>query len=234
MNYIDWVILAILLWGAWRGYSRGVLSVFTGVVGYLAGLAAALIYAKPLAFFLEKQFAVTTTTANRLGGMPPQSVMTMSTQGMGSGEMTKAVEGLSMPAFLKEQLLQQLPATGAANFGQAISHGLAVLLIQAAASIILILLATVLVRLLSGLVTRGIRYTVMGWANRVLGLVAGLAINGVILAVALGVISPLLVLKSGLQGGPLTGVAGVLDRSVLAPYLMQVFGAISAKLVGIF
>ncbi|KKM12827.1 hypothetical protein SY88_01780 [Clostridiales bacterium PH28_bin88] len=236
MNYVDWIIVAILLLGAWRGYHRGGINTFTGLVRYLVGLAVAAVYARPLAYLLEDRFGIITANSKRLAGMLPlpEPVIATSMGGVKAGELARSLEGLALPGFLRERLVEQVLTSRATTLGEAVSYGLAAMLVQAIVFVLLVLLVVVVIRLLSGVVTRGISHTVLGSLNRLLGTVTGVAVNGAILAVLLGLASPFLAQRGGPQGGSITVLADALDQSILVPYLVQVFGIISNKLIKIF
>jgi len=56
MNWLDWLIVAILAWSACQGLRRGLFISVAKTVGLLAGLAAAYFYHRPLADYLSARW----------------------------------------------------------------------------------------------------------------------------------------------------------------------------------
>lgn len=55
MNWLDLMILLIIGWSAWRGLETGLVAGLARLCGLFLGLAAALQYHTPLAFYLKEQ-----------------------------------------------------------------------------------------------------------------------------------------------------------------------------------
>lgn len=57
MSKFDMLLIAILLWGAYTGYKKGLIEGIAGVAGYLLGLLGGMAFYEPLAKYLNTTFA---------------------------------------------------------------------------------------------------------------------------------------------------------------------------------
>ncbi|MDA8146769.1 MAG: CvpA family protein [Thermaerobacter sp.] len=58
MNWLDWVIVAYVVWGVWTGLRRGFLSLLMTLAGYVLGLVVAAHYYLPVAAYLDARYSL--------------------------------------------------------------------------------------------------------------------------------------------------------------------------------
>lgn len=197
MNYFDIALLFILLLAAWQGYRRGILRAVAGMASYLVGLVVAWRYSPTLATWLDRQFGLGATLAQRWQESlrPPEIPL---------------IPGIHLPAMSSDG--------GAGPAGQAASF-----VVLALAFVILLIVAVVAVRWLTGLLTGILGHTPLGAVNRLAGLVVGTAVAVLVLGTALSLLTIVLPPGNG-------GLARAVASSVVAPYLMQGYAFLAGEL----
>jgi membrane protein required for colicin V production len=60
MNYIDIILIIILLWGAWKGFSNGLIISVASFLAILIGVWGAIKFSDYSAVFLTSHFTITT------------------------------------------------------------------------------------------------------------------------------------------------------------------------------
>jgi len=222
LNYLDWFIVLILVVSAWKGYRKGAVSILSGIIGVLLGLAVAFAYSRPLAVWLEKQFNATTALAlwisehvplpkPQAGGQPPFP-----------------------PWLLPGSWQDKLKETDPLLWEQTLAEGLAGFVVNALAFIVLVLLALILFKLGGRLITAIVSGTILSSLNRVGGLATGMAINILFLAIFWGWVSPTLLAQQESDLKWLQNLALAAKESVFLPYLAEVHMSVTSYLAGIW
>lgn len=200
-NWLDWILLLILLVAAARGWQRGAVREIGGLVALAVGLGVAVAYAPAAAEHFVRSFPL---LAERLASwLVGTAASSNGTANPLTASPLAEVFGLTLPV--------------GPLFGEWLSRGFATMV----AFCVLFLLVTGLVRWLSSLVSHGLNRTPLGIANRLVGFLLGGSIAAVFLGLGLSVVAFFFKL-----GGP-AAVEGpfraALNHSVLAPRLIELF-----------
>lgn len=224
MNFLDWFIVLILAASAWKGYRKGAVSILSGILGVFLGLAAALTYSRPLALWAEEMFKVTTALAGWINGKLPLP------KPAAGGQLASPFPHWLLPGSLQDKLQETDPAL----WGQTLAEGVAAVLIKALAFLALVLLALVLFKLGGRLITAIVNGTLLGSLNRGAGLVTGLGINLLLLALFWGWISPILLAQQESSLDWLQKLALAARESRLIPQLAKAHASITSHLAGLW
>ncbi len=206
MNTLDYIILALLGVSALSGFYRGLLSVLGGFARTLFALFIAVVYRNEMALYLEKEFGLITLLSQTMAEKIPQPAL----GGSPAGEFLPSIKALP---FVQEQLF---------NFAQ--------LIVVAISFVLLYIIISKGLRLIWKLLEAPFYKGVLGWINRVAGMLVLVAKNLLLLAVVLGVLVPFI--KSGVGMG-ITGIMNTslwIDQSWTAPYLLNLFAGMESLL----
>lgn len=228
----------MLALGAWNGYRKGLINTLGGMVGYIISLVLALMYSEAFAGYLDAKFHL----VQKISGWVTGFIPVPATGGVPAGPLTPqqvdgALEGIALPAFMKAQLAESLQDAAASgngaleNLAAAVGDRLASMLVEGLAFLILLFAVVFVARLLTRFITGQIHRTILGRLNRVGGLLCGLAINTLILAMLVGVIAPFFTVATSSGAGSSFGEA--INQSVLVPYLLQVFALVGSYVFGL-
>ncbi|MGB9663072.1 MAG: CvpA family protein [Moorellaceae bacterium] len=226
INYLDLLLLGGLIWGAWRGYRRGLINLAAGVLGYLVGLLVALNGAGPLARLFDEQWKVTARAGAWVAAhLPlPRLVLDQELSIPAIKQMDSLVAGWPLPGSLKAGLLTYLvDARGKdLTLGEALGGVLVFWLLKIVAALFLFYFSLWLLRRCGNWASRGWGFTPWG-LNRLLGLALGVGSQALYLSLFLGLVD--LGLKKGLivQFPFLEWAARQLTGSQLAPPLLDLF-----------
>lgn len=198
MNWVDWTIIALLAFGAVRGYSRGLVKSFLKAAGPIIGVTAAILYYQPLANWLNKTMGWSKTVS----AMVENSVNLPTTTMPGDNplvQLTRALGEMQLPPALTKTLVDQINQLSgltvqsiAVNVGRFVAELVSRALINAVAFALIVLTVKVAADLIVGLLSQGLGIG-GGDLDRLGGLAFGLLQSGLILAVVMALLAPLLV-----------------------------------------
>jgi membrane protein required for colicin V production len=208
LNWLDWVLLVLILLFALRGYSRGLVRELGGLAALLVGLAVAVPYAPRL--------------GEQLGRAFPLVVEGLAAQLSASAAGTEASANPLLTSPLGDLFGLGLPV------GTLIGHWLGYGVLTVIAFILIFLVVAGLVRWISSLASAAVNRTPLGVINRLLGLLLGGVIGAVILGLVLSLVG--FFLQLGAQPGAPGPWQAALKHSALAPYLQQWFFAVAMQL----
>ncbi|MGI6405019.1 MAG: CvpA family protein [Syntrophaceticus sp.] len=230
MNLVDGIFFLVLAWGAFRGFSRGLISMVCRFAGFLAGVWLAGRYYIPVADFL----------GNRLGleGLFTKIFIPLCAGGVpvGGGSPLASDAGSAFPPSLWASVDAIQSGISGVTSAQLMADSLvkliAFFLVFAAASICLGACLELLANVLTGIAN----VVLMGGVNRLGGLTLGLASNGLFLVVAVGMLTPLLYsLSLGFLGeGFRTALIDNWETSVMVPYFNESWGVAAQVLANLF
>jgi uncharacterized membrane protein required for colicin V production len=224
MNFLDWLIVIILAVSAWKGYRKGAVSILSGILGLFLGLAAALTYSRPLAYWAEEQYQVTTALAGWISEKLPQP------KPAAGGQLSSPVPEWLLPGSWQDKLAGVDPAL----WGQILAEGMAGFLVKVLAFLVVVLLALAIFKLGGRLITSIVTGTLLGSLNRAAGLVAGLAINILLLALFWGIIGPFLLTQQESSLKWMQELSLATKESRLIPQLAKAYTSISSHLAGLW
>ncbi|MBP8620386.1 MAG: CvpA family protein [Firmicutes bacterium] len=222
MNYVDIVILAILIVGFVKGFLKGFWASVLALAGTVIGLIGAYFLTAPLVGYLQKTWGVVSKVAawwdgafvflpNYAKPYDPNSVAEFF-QGIDSIEWLKPISALIKDHFLEVEAI----AGPGATWGEILPLLIAQILVASIAFfaliIILRLVWSLLARTFSGIAA-------MSLANRILGGILQLCLSAMWLSLVVGIIYPLVGL------GILEPIRDMLSTSHFVPILIAIYRA---------
>lgn len=233
MNLVDGIFFLVLAWGAYKGFSRGLISMVCRFAGFLGGVWLAGLYYIPVAKFLGIRLGLKELLTKILipfcaGGVPA-----------GSFPLFAPEAGSALPGF-PPSLWEPVHAiqsgisgvTSARLMADSLVKLVAFFLVFAVVSICLGVCLDLLAKILTGLA----HIVLLGGVNRVGGLAVGLVNNSLFLVVAVGMFTPLLYSMSlGFWGdGFRTALINSWESSALVPYFNKSWEVASQVLANFF
>lgn len=207
-NWLDWLLLLLLLVSAFRGYRRGAIREIGGLVAYIAGVLAAMAYAPKLAVYLVRAFPLLT---DRLAAWL-----------VGTAAASRAAANPLLTSPLGNLFDLGLPV--GPLIGQWLANGFMTVI----AFVLIFLVVLALVRWLASLVSAAFHRTPLGGIDRLLGLLLGGFLGALFLGLALSLAT--FFAKLGSAPGPEGPFRAALNGSVLAPQLTQLFAWAASQL----
>lgn len=192
LNSFDYLMIALLILSGVHGFNKGFLHAVGKLISLAAGVLLAVVYYEQFASYLQEYYGLADSVAEMLRNKIPITAMNM--------EHSALINGI--------------------NPGDAAS-GLAYLIIVAISFLVIFFISSKIIQMLwSGL------DSMFGWGwlsplNRLLGMLLVVSRNLIILSIILGLIYPALVLASGMGFYMMLSVTEALDKSIIAPYMLQ-------------
>jgi len=233
VNLVDGIFFLILAWGAYRGFSRGLISMVCRFGGFLVGVWMAGLYYIPVAKFLGTRLGLKELLTKIFiplcaGGAPAGSFPKIAT-----------TAGSALPGF-PPSLWEPVHAIQSGISGVTSARLMADSLVKLIAFFLVFAVVSICLgaclELLGKILTRLAHIVLLGGVNRVGGLAVGLVNNSLFLVVAVGMITPLLYSMSlGFWGeGFRTALINNWDTSVLVPYFNKSWEVASQVLANLF
>lgn len=217
MNWLDWLIIAVLGLSALQGLRYGLVASVAKLAGILIGLGVAFTYYRPFAEYLSSQWNMEEKILPLVEGLLKYlpSINTVP-PALSPGKLTSA---------------GMLTANNQLNpFGDYLTKLFASGVLDALSFLALLLVTVWVVNLAGRILTSIANITLMGPLNHLGGLVFG-AVNGLLVVmIVLTLISPFQL------SYPTTGTSlprGAFQDSKLLPYFVPLFNAINRPLPGI-
>lgn len=222
MNYVDIVILAILIVGFVKGFLKGFWASVLALAGTVIGLIGAYFLTAPLVSYLQKTWGVVSNVAAWWDGVfvvlpnyakpyDPNSVAEFF-QGIDSIEWLKPISALIKDHFLEVEAI----AGPGATWGEILPLLIAQILVASIAFFALI----IILRLVWSLLARTFsRIASMSLANRLLGGILQLCLAAMWLSLVVGIIYPLVGL------GIFEPIKDMLSTSHFVPILIGIYRA---------
>lgn len=191
---IDGIIVALLLFAAWRGYHKGLLHSFVGLLGNIVALALAFGLSKPIGQMINQQTDVVGKIALKIQGflpIPPElASVTASMEGV--GQLYSVLEGSILPETMKHNIIQgvqdQVTTLGAGIFNtmaQLVSQVLAQYLWQGLVFLGLWIILALVITLGSRLIVGTIHHIpLLGTIDRW----GGAIINSLLIGLTIGIL----------------------------------------------
>jgi uncharacterized membrane protein required for colicin V production len=213
LNWIDGIILLILLAGAWGGFRHGLILTLGRLLGFLGGIWLAGCYYLSAARFLgvqlglDKLFAgiLTPFTANISAAIPTFKVFSPG-----------SANGFPAPLWVPVNNAQ------AGIYGPTMAQSLALAIVKVIAFLLIMALVSYLVMLVASLLSGVVRHLMLGGFDRLGGVGIGLVTRVLELAVVIGLLTPVVLgLSMGIpeQGGLLQSFYQAWHSSALVPLL---------------
>lgn len=229
MNWVDFAIAAMVLFGAWSGYRKGFLVAFSKLAGYILGFIGALAFYKPFAGFLGGTCGLEPTvvkTVARVVSLPDQIQQTP-IQNLSLAKVQGVLDSMALPVMYKKQVGAMVLELGTITkradvftISDALYHLVAGVILQILAFIILIFL----IELVTALILKGVAslmsYTPAGVLDKGAGLILGSTKSILVVTVMLAVVNPILSIGSMDQAGLLGQLSSGVQGSQFSSYLL--------------
>lgn len=231
MNLLDGIILLLLVVAACRGFRRGLIGSAGSFLGFLAGVWLAGRWYIPFAKILGENLGLKELFARIFmpfcAGIPVAG---------GSGGLPFAVGGSRMPGF-PPSLWEPIQALNSGINGTTVARLLSDSLLKLLAFFLIFILAFWFLGVLARILTRVADLVLLGWVNRLGGLVLGILTGALLVVVAVGMLTPVVFgIALGLPGADSLRVA-ILNNwhtSVLLPYCSNSWWLVSLVLAHVF
>lgn len=226
LTLLDYVLVALIAWGALNGLRRGLLSIVVGLAGTLLAWYLAARYAPSLARWLNSTQGWVSSTAHYLAGrIPlPAGVAGLPLSTIKPDALPVVMGQLPLPAAL-QKATAEAAASAMANaatlhlftLGDLVYYSLASLVWTGITFFVIMAVATGLANAVARQMTRALEGTPLSLANQLAGAALGAAETLVVLVVAAGLLVPLLHLLRW------PALQKVLSGSQLLPYFAAWF-----------
>ncbi len=228
LNWVDVIILLILLAGAWGGFRRGLILTAGGLLGFLGGIWLAGQYYHTAAQFLGVQLGLDNLFARILAPFTANIPAATSTIQLFSTGLSKG-----FPASL------WVPVSNAQAgiYGSTMAHSLALAIVNVIAFLLIMVLVSWLVMMVASFLSRAVHILMLGGLDRLGGVGLGLATRVLELAVVIGLLTPVVLgLSMGIpeQGGLLQSLSLGWHQSVLIPFFNGTWNTMVAPVLKSF
>jgi uncharacterized membrane protein required for colicin V production len=210
MNWLDWLMLLIIFFSAWRGLHTGFIASAAGLAGLVLGLAAAFIGYAPLALYMENRWGWGGAIATFINDKLPLSVLDELIKNDYMNNLQITVPGVKATGYITNMVYQA---------AMSILEIISFLLLLVAVS----LLVKIVLRMFSGAVA----HTFFSPLDRFGGLLLGVVRGLVIITLMAILLEPLLATGAA----PVQGDPGFLGRAVagsaLMPYVWHILNILN-------
>jgi len=227
LTWLDWVVAVIILWGAVRGFRRGLVAELVGLAGTVLTFVAAIYYSPALVQWANARWGILASLASFFAqhiNIPEAAAWQQLSQdplqriGAGIGQ-------LNIPSALKQGLLDQIQGLAAMaraehlnTVGEVLFYGLATLAAAAAAFLLLLAAGRIITHIVAG-VAHHIGGASLGFLDNLAGAVIGLTEYTVVMIVLAGLLMPFL---AGV-GNTWAPLGNAVNHSILLKYLGGAF-----------
>ncbi|MGB9749889.1 MAG: CvpA family protein [Caldisericia bacterium] len=108
MNFLDGVIILVLIFASFLGYKKGILKTIISIAGFILSIYLAYRFSSNLTLFLENRMNFVTNIKNYIAShinLPPETKIVPST----IENLKLYISNLFLPKFFKSWLLENLP-----------------------------------------------------------------------------------------------------------------------------
>jgi uncharacterized membrane protein required for colicin V production len=226
-NWLDVVLVLVVLYGIYRGFRAGFIRMILGLAGVALGFWGAATWSPALVAYSENKFRWVTSFSlvTRKYISIPLEVATKPLKDLNPAELVRTVLSLPIPDELKattaryiSNLSMSMGASGASTVGEYLYRALASLCLHAAAFIFLFFLVRGIAALMSEVLTRTLAGGMAGsFINRALGASAGLLQTTIVLVALFGLLAPILNMSAFSLGKTLaeSRIVPVLSRTFM-------------------
>lgn len=236
MNYLDGLLILIIIFALWFGYARGLISLIAGLAGKLLLLILALTLAKPLAQWVGTRFGISHWLSGKLIDFFPRG-KAIAEADMGritAQKLPHVLDKMGLPPLLKFKIMEQGPelmAGGSASVTaiiQEMANMTAAWILQGLAFVVLFFFGGFFIGFLVLLVDRVLAGTMLGSFNRLLGMLVSFSFGLSLLIFFIGLTAPLLLAPSG---GEANFLIPAIKGSYLYPRLLEAYGLLMGALI---
>jgi uncharacterized membrane protein required for colicin V production len=231
-NWLDWVLVILLVFSFVYGYQRGLVGLLAGLLAYFLALFIAGRYTAPLVEWLERSYETTSKLADTLSHHVnlPAEANQIPAQAI-PWEKVVLWFSLPLPQEYKVQLAKKVEAWSASGAQVSVADFLfnevATGILSAAVFLVLAGVTGYVLAYAGKLISEYMSsLPLLGFGNRAFGAVAGLLATGSFMAVFFSVVTPLLSLKM------FSSIAGAMSGSKVAEWLITYQPIVSKWIMG--
>lgn len=236
MNYLDGILVLVIIFGIRWGYQRGMITLIAGLAGKILTLVLVLMINRPVALWVGSQFGLLDWLSIKLIEHFP-TAKAMAEADMGRVTVQKlpdVLDAMGLPPLLKFKLMEQAPellANGSASVTaiiQELSYQIAFLIVQFVVFFVLLVLVSCLIWFLVTLVDRILAGTLVGSLNRLLGMGLSLSLVLALLMLVIGLTAPLVLAPAS---GKTSFLVTFVQSSYLYPRFLEAYGLLLGALL---
>ena len=221
MNWVDWVIVAIVAVATMSGLRRGFILTLTGLAAQIGSLVAAFVLTRPVSLFFETRFGWASRLAGWLAGSIrlPADFSTTRVTDLTSGELWTMLESSGLPEQYKDAIvtwIAEFSGSSQVTLAEFIHHSLGMLLLNVLVFIGLLVISRWLIRAFGRGVSDAAHTVGVGGLDRLAGLGIGFLQGSIVVALLLGLSLPFLATWSPIA------VAAV-DESLIGHWFLGAF-----------
>jgi uncharacterized membrane protein required for colicin V production len=200
MNWIDIVVLAILLVNVYLGWTKGFIRSLTNLISIIAGFIAAKLYYKEMFSFLNNQYDLFEKIKNGVTNLfsniewPQLEIGTVSTNTLQIEGDSELINNL-LNKFVESDSFQNMITTNMSNVGDGFSTWLAENLLNVLSMLLVFVIVFIGVRIAGYLLSTIFKLPILNGVNKTSGFLFGLAKGAflsMLFVVLLVLIAPLL------------------------------------------
>ena len=228
MNWLDWLIVAVLGFSAFQGFRSGLVSSVAKLAGLLVGFGVGITYNRDLAAYLNKQWGV----ENKIMPVTEKILRFFFPAKEAAGTVYNA-GGTVSPGGMAAA--QPSPYSMLYTYGESLVSSFTTTVLNAICFLALILATVWIVNFTGYLLTRMAKASPLGPLNHIGGLIFGGIKGIIIMMILLALMSPFqrTELLPGNSSGASPGQDGAFSKSKLLPYFSPLFNAIDRPLPGV-
>ncbi len=217
MNWLDWVLLVIIILSAWQGLRKGFLAGIARLLGLVLGLAAAFAGYGALADYLDRQWGWGNAIAAFFAEHLPQGVLQVLYDRL-------PLAGDYPAVILPEQVIIEEMLAAA--------HGVADFILNIIAFTMLFLVVFLLVVLVMRIFAGAVEHSFLSPLDRLGGLLLGAA-RGILVVIIVAVLLEPVLASGALAGGEVSGVLGrAATGSLFVSYAWLLLDAVNIHFPG--
>lgn len=225
MNMVDYVLIAFVLLGAVAGYRRGMMVSLVVFLGWLFAGTAAYLFSPRAVTWMEGYMDLTTAVAGFLRErLPVDSLIAPAAFSPGISDFGR------LNRYIQDIWVRTPADSG--GLADVISQQVASILVHSLAFAALLVVFLVILQLMARFLSRRLQGTLLGFFNRLGGMVLGGGVNMVAAAFVVGIAAPWLAVGSG-TSGLIDVLSKALSESTVAPYFVGFFSWMTALLSGV-
>jgi uncharacterized membrane protein required for colicin V production len=221
MNWVDWVIVVVIVVAALSGFRRGLILTVTGLAAQVGSLIAAFLLTRPVSVFLETRFSWAAGLARWIGGYInlPAEFATTPVSELTSGELLTMLQQSGLPEQYRDAIvtwIAEAPGASEATLAEFIHQSLGILLLNVLVFVGLWILSKWIIRAFGRGVSDAAHTVGVGGLDRVGGLLVGGLKGALVVCLVLGLAMPFLSTWSA-------EIVAATDESILSPWFLKAF-----------
>lgn len=228
MNWLDWLIVAVLGFSAFQGFRCGFVSSVAKLAGLLVGFGVGITYNHDLAAYLNKQWGI----EDKIMPVTEKFLRFFFPAKEAAGPVYSAGGTVSPGGLVAAQLS---PYNMLYPYGESLGSSFAATVLNAICFLALIVATVWIVNFAGHLLTRIAKASPLGPLNHIGGLIFGGVKGIIVVMILLALMSPFqrTELLPGNSSGASPGQGGAFAKSKMLPCFSPLFNAIDRPLPGV-